>query len=121
MILTRTQIIIPRAFSTKRYAIPPQTQAIRWDRRYTRREHGKVGEARQSDTFETSKLLMAGQSARAVPIASAPYGSGRIEQRADDLRRVAGIDVQHLTPEGMVSDPAPPPTLWPKPDELSAP
>lgn len=119
LILTPDAVITPGTFRTKRYPITPDTQVIRWDRSFTYREQGKVGEASQSMKFETSKLLMEGPGDKVVVLASVPYGSGRIAQHEQDLQRIAGITVQHLTPDGMVAEPTPPPSRWPKPSQKS--
>ena len=117
LILTPDAVIVPGTFRTKRYPIAPDTQVIRWDRRFIHRELNKVGEASQGVSFETSKLLMEGPGDKVIVLASMPYGSGRIAQREQDLKRIAGIAVQHLTPDGMVAEPAPPPSRWPKPSQ----
>lgn len=114
MILTPTQITIPGAFRSRRYAITPDTQVIRWDRRFTKRETHKVGESSQKMTFEKSYLVMA--DTRAVLLSSVRYGSGAVERRTEDLLRVAGIRVQNLTPGGIQGDPIPPMDQWSKRD-----
>lgn len=114
-ILTPTHIIVPGAFKTRRYPISPDTPVIQWDRRYTRQAGYQQGERiSRSRIVETSALYMPGKTDRAAPLWSARFGSGGLEPKIADLKRVAGIEVQHLTPGGMVPDPAPKPSDWPK-------
>lgn len=113
LILEPQRVIIPGTFRTRRYAISPDTHVIRWDRKHSAREAGTVGEAGHTYTYETSRLLMKGPDDKPIMLANVPYGSGRIESRVDDLQRVTGITVQHLTPDGMVAEMAPPPARWP--------
>lgn len=114
MILTPTQIFKPGTFRTRRYPISPDTQVIRWDSRRTRRETHKVGEASRALTSETSLLVMADVNGRMVQIGRSSYASGKIAEQIEDLRRVASITVDHLTPNGLSDRPIPRPAQWPK-------
>lgn len=115
MILTPTQILKPGPFRTRRIAISPETPMIRWDsRRRMSSEAAVVDRTANIGTVETSMILMPGRGDRPALVASSAHDGAHVKAVTQDLKRIAGIDVRHLTPDGPSPDRAPPPSRWPK-------
>ena len=117
VVLTPTEIIHPGTFGSEGNSISPDTQIVRWDRSYVARGQGDLWDILKKSRVETSILAMDGGDDKPTIIVQAPFVTGRIEEVTRTLERIAAVRVQHLTPDGMVSDPLPLAEDWPEPPE----